>query len=636
MSVRWWSQPFAPEGSAAAEGIVKQLGRPVLDPLTVLVREAAQNSWDARLPDGVVEFHVDVRVLGDDVVTWREHLLPGPPNEANVALDKALRPEAFVLVVSDRNTRGLGGPLRAGERAHGEETPDFVQFLRNVGEPSDHQFGGGTYGFGKGIFYRLSRAGAILVETHTATDNPSAHRLMGAALGRSWYLGERRFTGRHWWGLVATDDVPDPVLAEQADIISKALRLPGFDDGSTGTDIVILAADLGTVGSESDARDRTPQEAATFLMSSVLWHLWPKMVPDEHGRHMRFTVGVNGSAVPVPEPHTFDELTPFVEALHEVRAGNGVAYSRTVPPKHAGTFAMALDAADSASTQLLISAAQPFEGPSHHVARMRVAELVVDYLPGPPHSDPRLAYGGVFKASEDADALFASAEPPTHDDWISKGLTGTARGVVQGARTFVQKQLDERLGLGPQTGGSGGQGLGQLSALLAGIVPARLSSGPNGDEPDDDASGVGGAGGTGTNGGGSSGGGGGWGGVGVSGGGPSLRRGGRPRLQGNPVLQVYEGKPYLVAAVKVPAADVTRVLSADVEVVVEGGGRESEPPLGAAVPQILQWQLAVGAVAPGRTVTIPAGQESDWYVYATHVPDAVVRFRVSQVTSNAG
>lgn len=634
MSVRWWSQPFAPEGSAAAEGIIKQLGRPALDPLTVLVREAAQNSWDAHLPDGVVEFRVDVRVLGNDVGTWRELLLPGPPSESNVDLDKALRPEAVVLVVSDRNTRGLGGPLRAGERAYGEETPDFVQFLRNVGEPSDHQFGGGTYGFGKGIFYRLSRAGAILVDTHTAADGPTARRLMGAALGHSWYLGERRFTGRHWWSLVAADDVPDPVLASQADAISKNLGLPGFDDGSTGTDIVILAADLGSVGPESEARDRTPEEAATFIASSVLWHLWPKMVPDEYGRHMRFVVGVNGSDVPVPEPDTFDELAPFVEALREVRAGDGITFSRTVPPKHAGTFMMALGAADSASTRLLIGAAKPFEGPSHHVARMRVAELVVDYLPGPPHSDPRLAYGGVFKASEDADALFASAEPPTHDDWISKGLTGTARGVVQGARTFVQKQLDERLGLGPQTGGAGGQGLGQLSALLAGIVPARLSGGPMNGESDDGGSGAGGAGGIGTNGGGSSGGG--WGGVGGSGGGASPRRGGRPRLHGSPRLQVHEGKPYLVATVKVPAANVARVLSADVEVVVEGGGRESEPPLGAAVPQIMQWQSAAGDVERGRTVPIPAGEESDWYVYATHVPDAVVRFRVSQVTSDAG
>ncbi|MFG1655378.1 hypothetical protein ACGFIY_02465 [Micromonospora chersina] len=622
MSGRWWSQPFAPEGSAAAEGIVKQLGRPALDPLTVLVREAAQNSWDARLPDGVVEFGVDVRVLGQNVEAWRRLLLPGPLAESDLDLDAALNPDAVVLVISDRNTVGLGGPLRAGERASDDETPDFVQFLRNVGEPSDHQFGGGTYGFGKGIFYRLSRVGAILVDTNTAAGGPAGRRVMGAALGHSWYLEDRRFTGRHWWGQVGADDVPDPLLAEDATTVAEALGLPGFADGRTGTDIVVLAAGLGPAGLEPESRERTTAEAATFMASSILWNLWPKMVPDEHGRHMRFTVGVDGSSVPVPAPETLDDLAPFVEALRDVRAGRGTAYARTVPPKRAGSFAMALGAADGGGRRLLVTAARPFEGPSHHVARMRVAELVVDYMPGPVHPDARLSYGAVFKASEDADALFAHAEPPTHDDWISKGLSGSARGVVLGARTFVQRQLDERLGLGPQAGGTSGQGLGQLSALLAGIVPARLHTGRRTEGPDNEGRSGGGEG------------------LRPSGGGsfgpaPS-RRVGKARLTGPPSLRVHQGHPYLVAPVRVPADLQVRIVSVDVEVVVEGGARESEPPLGAALPQVMQWQSANGnVVVEGRSIQVPPGEESDWYVYATYLPDAVVRFRVSQVASGA-
>ncbi len=273
MTVAWWSQPFAPEGSAAAEGLVQHLGRPALDPLTVLVREAVQNSWDARLGDGVVTFDIDVRLLGARTAAWREVLLPGPASESNVDLDRALRPDAAVVVVSDRNTVGLGGPLRAGTKAQGDEKADFVQFLRNVGEPSDHKFGGGTYGFGKGIFYRLSRTGAILVDTKTAVGGPAGRRLMGAALGHSWYRGDRRFTGRHWWGVVAPDDIPDPAVDEQAAEIADVLGLPGFADGRPGTDIVILAADLGVTGAEPDTRPRTPHESATLLSSSVLWNV---------------------------------------------------------------------------------------------------------------------------------------------------------------------------------------------------------------------------------------------------------------------------------------------------------------------------------------------------------------------------
>ncbi|MEU7950875.1 hypothetical protein AB0B62_06775 [Micromonospora chalcea] len=622
MSGRWWSQPFAPEGSAAAEGIVKQLGRPALDPLTVLVREAAQNSWDARLPDAAVEFGIDVRMLGDNVEAWRKLLLPGPDAESALDLDSALRADAAVLVVSDRNTRGLGGPLRAGKRACDGTTPDFVQFIRNVGEPSDHQFGGGTYGFGKGIFYRLSGVGAILVDTSTAEGGPTGRRLMGAALGHSWYQKDRRFTGRHWWGQVATDDVPDPLLNRDADAAAEALGLPGFADGRTGTDIVILVANLGLAGPEPDARERTPAEAATFITSSILWNLWPKMVPDERGSRMRFAVGVDGSSVPVPAPDTIDDLVPFVEALRDVRAGRGAAYSRTVPPKHAGSFAMALGAADG-SRRLSVTAARPFDGPSHHVARMRVAELVVDYMPGPPHPDSRLSYGGVFKASEDADELFAQSEPPTHDDWIPKGLSGSARGVVVGARTFVNKQLDDKLGLGPQAGGSGGQGLGELSAMLAGIVPARFDT-------VQDAGGHASGGRSRPDGGRGSSSGGGFSGA------TRPQRGGKARLTGTPSLRIHQGYPYLVAQVKIPADSQTRIVTADVEVVVEGGGRESEPPLGAALPQIMQWQSANGDVIQGGSIQVPPDEESDWYVYSTYLPDAVVRFRVNQVAASAG
>lgn len=58
MAAKWWSQPVAAEGSSASEGIRRQLGKPKLDPLTVLVRETAQNSCDAAVGDGNVEYAI--------------------------------------------------------------------------------------------------------------------------------------------------------------------------------------------------------------------------------------------------------------------------------------------------------------------------------------------------------------------------------------------------------------------------------------------------------------------------------------------------------------------------------------------------------------------------------------------------
>ncbi len=629
MTGRWWSQPFAPEGSAAAEGITKQLGRPSLDPLTILVREAAQNSWDARRP-GVVDFQIRIRTLGEYTQIWRDTLLPGPPDESEMPLAKHLKPDSIVLTLSDRNTVGLGGPLRAGKRAHGDEHADFVQFLRNVGEPSDHQFGGGTYGFGKGIFYRLSNADSVLVSTHTATgEGDERHRLMGAALGHSWYLGERRYTGRHWWGAVGEDDIPDPLLGAEATAISERLRLPGFADDQTGTDIVVIAADLGTVTRDQTSIPRTPQEAATFLMSSILWHLWPKFLPDARGDCMRFSVGSGENLTVVPSPTELSEFEPFVDALQEVRAGRGQTYNRTVPPKNAGSFNLqrCVNESDDASRQM-VTAARPFSGPLRHVARMRVPELIVDYFEGPAHPDARFAYAGVFKASDDADAVFADSEPPTHDAWIFAGLSGSARGVVMNVNSRITKMIEDELGTTVGAGGNDTGGLGNFSMRLASLIPAAGSD-PSRNLPDDDTDD------------GSSGGSGGTGGTGRRGGrrpgsSSGTRRGSAPRLVDKPRLQIHNGQPFLVAKVFVPESSNARVLRADVTVVLDGGGSETDAPLGASLPQINQWQpVAGGPAIPGPQIYLSASADSEWWVYATHVPDAVVRFRVLETRDHA-
>lgn len=56
----WFPEPFHAYGAFAGEGTRRILGKPRLDPLTVLIRETVQNSWDARRHDGeAVEFAVD-------------------------------------------------------------------------------------------------------------------------------------------------------------------------------------------------------------------------------------------------------------------------------------------------------------------------------------------------------------------------------------------------------------------------------------------------------------------------------------------------------------------------------------------------------------------------------------------------
>ena len=149
-SPAWFAQRYPPGGAVAGDGIQKQLGTPQLDPLEVLVREAAQNSWDAKLSaERSISFCLYFSTLRDEKLhRWRTTVGEGEHLDT-FQLQEVLRDdEVTVLTVSDRRTTGLGGPTRS-DQATGED-PDFVNFIRNVGEPRDTELGGGFDGFGKG------------------------------------------------------------------------------------------------------------------------------------------------------------------------------------------------------------------------------------------------------------------------------------------------------------------------------------------------------------------------------------------------------------------------------------------------------------------------------------------------------
>src|SRR4051794_20909333 len=255
--MQWIPEPKPPTGGLAAEGFYKLLGRPRLDPLTVLVRETAQNSWDARLQNTLpVVFSLqgwqlnghERSALIDDVFVHAGEAKG--TNLASVLADSGL----IGLYISDRNTKGLGGPLQA-DQVNPSGTYDWVDFVLNVGEANTQGHTGGTYGFGKTISYVVSQANAVVVHSRTRYRGREQSRLIACAIGDEFSQRGRLYTGRHWWGR-NDDGVPLPLTGREADRTAKLIGMPGFAPGDTGTNILIVAPDLG---------GRTPEQAMTFL-----------------------------------------------------------------------------------------------------------------------------------------------------------------------------------------------------------------------------------------------------------------------------------------------------------------------------------------------------------------------------------
>lgn len=597
--MRWWSQPFAAEGSSTSEGIKNLLGRPDLDPLVVLVREAAQNSWDARRGD-FVDFSIDVRRLGARAGAWQHLLLPEPDLLTGMRLAENLAPDSMVVRVSDRGTTGLGGPIRADLPLSPGTSPDFVSFIRNVGEPRDTALGGGTFGFGKGIFYGLSRSSTLIVRTRCLVEGAPQVRLMGAALGHSFDGATHRYTGRHWWGDVV-DNVPDPLLDERAEQVAVELGLEPFED-DFGTDVLVLGADLGLIGEDDELRPRTPNEAAEMLASAILWHLWPKCTTRGTRHGMSFAVRTDEMALELPEPSTIAELLPFVQALHALDSDDSCEAFVTGPTT-VGHYARADTIAPLRPTRTWLPLAAPFEGRAHHCALMRQAELVVKYVEGPVPIEEMLQYGAVFRASADADEHFAKSEPPTHDDWISRGLEPVARRIVHGTLVRVGKKLAALAPLGEGADADHSAALGALSGRLAPLIPTIGGGGAASHQRR----------------------------PGREGSQPRLRP--RARLVDEPAFRLTPSGPRIVATVEVDpwaqALDVTLVA----QVLVEGGSPEGDAPDGGSRPEVLGWGLESSAEMElstyGPLLRLPADAPRRWTVLVRPAADAVTGLAVT-------
>lgn len=610
---RWWSQKFAPEGSQTATGILRQLGLTGLDLVSILVRESVQNSWDARVAgrDGPIRVTFSLDRIGNRAVTWRQHLIgdsgSGPNLGDTPSLKSCLTSNDYILTISDRGTSGLGGPLRGNQVPKPGEVPNFAQFIRNVGEPRDQELGGGTYGFGKSIHYAFSQCSTILVRTRCEPDKTHPHRLMAAALGDVTEIGAERYTGRHWWGLIADDDVPDPILGEDVARYSELLQLPD-DDPDSGTDIMVIAPRMKLGDDESVI---APTELGRRIAAAVVWNFWPKFGSASRARAVDFTVLVDGVPIPLPRIEELPVLADFSSCLDEIREngtnGSGVQ-TRASAPHIVGSLVLRRTRGDFPRKRDIpehgyVLDYKPISAPIGYVCRMRAAELVVDYLKTTPHSLDGIGYVGVYRASEQADRHFAMSEPPTHDSWQLASLTGVDRGVVTSHKTFITKKTEDFLEGNQGSASKTVRGLGRLASTLGSIISTGTGTGPSPKE-------------------------------GHSGGGSNSKKRTATRITVPPHVELVDGAPVVRATVNV-TTDATGmiVVKAETAIRLADGRKElaTNAPIGAAFSEILRWLRPDGSdVRQGASLLALPDEDGEWIVEASVVNDASVDIHVAQ------
>ena len=237
----WFPQPFG-VGGLDASGSERLLGQPSVELLELLIREAAQNSWDARLEGRIPEFGMSCRVIENSELDALRTFVFEEPGTSTRISDSLSRGSIAALEIYDRGTCGLDGPIRADRSIEPGTPTNFIDLVFNVGTANKSGDTGGTFGFGKSSLFRASHSRAVIYwSVCRLPDGDVQHRLIATALGDSFDREGRRFTGRHWWGLLTDDGTRiEPIVGERAAELGGQLFKRRFTAGETGTSILVL------------------------------------------------------------------------------------------------------------------------------------------------------------------------------------------------------------------------------------------------------------------------------------------------------------------------------------------------------------------------------------------------------------
>ena len=495
-----FSKPFGP-GDMDGSGSKALLGRPSLEQSAVLVRETAQNSWDARVSK-LVRFEVRLSRATPEVRrVLRRVVFADSASPQSLPLSSVMdEQDLWLLEILDRGTRGLEGPTRNDLVSAPGVRTDYADFVLTLGAPRDKELGGGTYGFGKTISYTCTKSATLVIWTRCREQGEYQHRLIASAFGTGYSESGVKYTGRHWWGRVHGQRV-EPVVGQEARGLGEDLYTKGFDGDETGTSLLLIAPDFGEISDSTGVRSRTPREYAQALSDAAMTNLWPKLVGEDDRDSMEIKVFFEEEDL---SPGRVDEdpvLGAFATSLRIVRSIQG-----GVEP-FVGAFSEHWEIVDGrgrgkllghcAATRYLMTPEvlerlkrlfPDDEAPEgRHLCLMRHdAELVVRYREGRGSAQKEYGWAGVFKPIAPMDDAFADAEPPSHDDWLPQSVRDPKhKSPVNIALNQTKKKLDDwaspRLKVEPNPDlGMGAaalaEALGDLMSGIPGGTPVKKSS----------------------------------------------------------------------------------------------------------------------------------------------------------------
>ncbi|MGW3075356.1 helix-turn-helix domain-containing protein [Kitasatospora sp. NPDC001132] len=431
--------------------------------VSVLAREATQNSLDARLdPIEPVRVRYTLHELtGEALARFREaihwdRLRPhyealtadgGKQSKVSRTIAAGLRDmyqhdRLVLLRVDDYNAIGLTG----GDYEDGP----FAAVVRRQLDSHKRDVGaGGSYGLGKATLWATSRLGLVLINSTLSQphEGHTERRLIGR-LDLPWRVTEgKEYAGPAWFGradpTAKSTDVVRSWWADEETVerlyLTRESAAPGTSFLIVGAhDVASLLAVNGAVGQEESSEDDdSVHRMHARLVDALGRNFWAAMTGGgDHKPHLEASVRTyrNGEVL-IPEEHVDPAvaqpsrtraLRAFLEGTTVERlTGRGQVAQATVRldvPLHGGQVRGGVPH----EAVVLVTDAEDADGRSNRLVSMRGNRMTVK-----DSSVPNVPIGVAFQAillagraagpealgAEAAEEFLRASEPPEHNKW---------------------------------------------------------------------------------------------------------------------------------------------------------------------------------------------------------------------------
>lgn len=311
-------------GTINASGVIKNIRGSKLSVSEIFLREAVQNSYDARLKEvggksKTVNFTMRAFNFTNKQFSFLQNILDknkDPFSFYRKYLKSNLKPDMLNIEISDSNTTGLRGAIEPTDKI---ENQNFADFVYSTGSKPKEESSGGTFGFGKAALYAYSKARTIIVYTRISSNITVTERKYQSRF--IIICNDERITDtksdRCWWGIEKersdkkNGTYASPVLGSDADSLANMIGMSSFEAEETGTKILVLNASPDELPEDEYGNIISVDEIIKERMPYYIVHwYWNKILC----RTINFKIIYNSEEIEILNPESLYPYSEFCKA----------------------------------------------------------------------------------------------------------------------------------------------------------------------------------------------------------------------------------------------------------------------------------------------------------------------------------